>query len=172
MLRDVPRIYLMLFGFVLIIILLVFWNKENFYRDSEVLQLNEIILTNAVTEVDQASRLYNYKDGSVYMLNDTFEPAVWDRLEQVYPKGSEVMFFYTFDSSDERFDNVEDGAESNIYEIGSNNKPTSDSGALQYMTGRPILQIEVRVREAGEKLADWTYVSSVTVDRMNEFHEE
>ena len=147
--------------------LLVFWYRENFYRDSDVLQLNEIILTNAVTEVDQASRLYDYKDGSVYMLSDTFEPAVWDRLERIYPEGSDVMFVYTFDSNDTRFDNVEDGAESDIYELGTDNKPNPDD--LHYMTGRPITNIEVRIREVGEKLADWTYVSSVTVDRVNEF---
>jgi hypothetical protein len=167
MLRDVPRIYLMIFGFVAVIFLLVFWYKETFYRDSDVLQLNEIILTNAVTEVDQASRLYNYKDGSVYMLSDTFELAVWDRLERVYPKGSEVMFAYTFDSNDTRFDNVEDGAESDIYEIGTENKPNPDN--LHYMTGRPITNTRLRIREVGEKLADWTYVSSVAVDRVNEF---
>ena len=169
MLRDVPRIYLMIFGFVAVLFLLVFWYKETFYRDSDVLQLNEIILTNAVTEVDQASRLYDYKDGSVYMLSDTFEPAVWDRLERIYPEGSDVMFVYTFDSNDTRFDNVEDGAESDIYELGTDNKPNPDD--LHYMTGRPITNIEVRIREVGEKLADWTYVSSVAVDRANKFQD-
>lgn len=170
MLRDVPRIYLMLFGFLAILMLLVFWYQENFSRDSDVLQLNEIILTNAVTEVDQASRLYNYKDGSVYMLNDTFEPAVWDRLEQVYPEGSEVMFSYTFDSSDTRFSNVEEGADSDVYELGTDNKPELDG--QQYMTGRPILEIEVKVKEKGDGVAGWTYASSVTVDRVNEFENE
>lgn len=170
MLRDVPRIYLMLFSFIVILMLLVFWYKENFYRDSDVLQLNEIILTHAVTEVDQASRLYSYKDGSVYMLSDTFEPAIWDRLEQVYPEGSEVMFSYTFDPNDTRFGNVEEGADSDVYELGTDNKPRADE--THYMTGRPILEIEVKVKEKGDGMAGWTYASSITVDRVNEFQGE
>ena len=105
------------------------------------------------------------------MLNDTFEPIVWDRLEKIYPDGSDVMFVYTFDSNDTRFEGVGDGAESDIYEIGSTNKvPKPDE--LQYMTGRPIITIEVRIREVDETLADWTYVSSVVVDRVNEFQTE
>lgn len=172
MLRDIPRIYLLIFGFVTVIYLLVAWYQENFLRDSDVLQLNEIILTNAVTEVDHASRLYNYQDGSVYMLDYTFESAVWERLESIYPEGSDVMFAYKFDTEDTRFLNVEEGAESSLYTIGET-EPVATPEAMAYMTGRPILEIEVRVREADDKIAGdgWTYVSSVAVDRLTKFND-
>lgn len=169
MLRDIPRIYLLIFGFAVVIFLMTMWYKENFERDSDVLQLNEIILTNAVTEVDQASRMYNYKQGSVFLLDYSFESAVWERLEKVYPEGSDVVFTYTFDTDDVRFDNVEAHTESDLYTIGGENKPIANKDAMYYMMGRPILEIEVKIREKGEKVSDWTYVSSVTVDRLTEF---
>lgn len=166
MLRDVPRIYLMLFGFIAVLMLLVFWYQENFSRDSDVLQLNEIILTNAVTEVDQTSRLY---EGAL-LLSDTFEPKVWERLVDVYPACSTVQFEYKFDIDDERFDNVEEEmVQSPSYFIGGDNcvaesdlAPSEDGSG--HMTGRPIQMVQVKIKEYNDIVGEWTYVSSVIVD--------
>ena len=157
MLRDIPRIYLLIFGFVTVIFLLVAWYQENFLRDSDVLQLNEIILTHAVTEVDHASRLY---EGAL-LLADTFEPSVWISLEKHYPEGSAVQFEYVFDTEDDRFDNVEsEVVPLRTYYIGRDRPNPNDT---DYMTGRPIKNVRVKINEKGDK-GDWTYVSTISVD--------
>ena len=165
MLRDVPRIYLMILAFVVVIFLLVFWYRENFYRDSDVLHLNELILTSTITEVDQTSRIHE----GVLMLSDTFETKVWESLESAYDEGSKVMFDYKFDISDTRFTNVTDEQISTgPYYIGSgdvNDIPQAGNlGNAEYYTKRPVQAVRVKVKDVNDAFGEWTYIGSVRVD--------
>lgn len=159
MLRDIPKAFFLLFSFGVLLFLITQWYGNNFKRDSEVLQLNEAILTGSVSEVDHTSRLY---EGAL-LLADTFESSIWERLNDVYATGSDVQFDYMFDDKDTRFDGVESGVvPSSVYTIGSSNVPKPAN--MTYMTGRPIKAVRVKVREPGEKVTNWTYTSSITVD--------
>lgn len=161
MLRDIPRIYLMMFGFVMVLAGLIVWYTNFFQRDSDVLQLNETVLTAALSEVDQTSRLY---EGAL-LLADTFETTAWERLEEVYPEGSAVQFDYMFDIEDTRFDNIESTSVSSpTYYIGGESVDVPHPDTADYMTGRPIEHLRIKIREQGDKAGTWTYVSTVTVD--------
>lgn len=161
-LRDIPRIYVLMFGFVLIVVLIMFWYSSMFHRGGDTTGLNEAILSGAVSEVDQASRIY---EGALLLAN-TFEPTVWTDIEAQYPEGSIVQFDYMFDTSDTRFGAVENETVSSpSYKIGSSvatDLPRADH--VTYMIGRPIESVRVKIREAGETAGEWTYVSTVTVD--------
>lgn len=162
MLRDIPRIYMMMFGFVAIIVIIMFWYSSMFHRGGDTTALNESILSSAVSEVDQASRIYE----GVLLLANTFEPTVWTDIESNYPEGSLVQFDYMFDVTDTRFGAIENETVSSpSYKIGSSvatDVPRADH--VTYMIGRPIESVRVKIREAGETAGEWTYVSTVTVD--------
>lgn len=162
MLRDIPRIYMMMFGFVAIIVLMMFWYASMFHRGGDTSALNESILSSAVSEVDQASRIY---EGALLLAN-TFEPTVWRDIETSYPEGSIVQFDYMFDVTDDRFGAIENETVSSpSYRIGSSvaaDAPRADH--VTYMIGRPIQSVRVKIREADEVAGEWTYVSTVTVD--------
>lgn len=161
MLRDVPKIYLLLLIFFALLSLLVVWYTDMFEKDGDTLQLNDAILASAVSEVDQTSRLY---EGAL-LLADTFEPAVWERLTSVYDEGSSVQFDYMFDTEDDRFDNVEaDTVSSPTYIIGGSGADIPRMDHVAYMTGRPIQAIRVKVRDEGDNVGEWTYTSTVAVD--------
>lgn len=161
MLRDVPKIYAMIFFFVLIIVLLMVWYTNMFQRDEDTLQLNDAILSAAVSEVDQTSRLY---EGAL-LLADTFEPTMWERLAVIYNEGDSVQFDYMFDAEDDRFDNVEsDTVSSPTYIIGGTGADVPHADRVSYMTGRPVEAVRVKVKEKGDRVGEWTYTSTVTVD--------
>lgn len=161
MLRDVPKIYVMIFFFFAIIVLLMIWYSNMFQRDEETLQLNDAILTTTVSEVDQASRLY---EGAL-LLADTFEPVMWERLSVVYNEGDSVQFDYIFDAEDDRFDNIEsETVSSPTYIIGGKGSDVPHVDRVAYMTGRPVQAVRVKVHEQGDKVGEWTYTSTVTVD--------
>ena len=159
MLRDVPRIYLLMFVVLLSLGLLTIWFVTGFDRGSDVLQLNDIVLASTVSEVDQIARL---NEGAL-LLNNTFEKSVWDKVKDDYPEGSKVQFDYLFDAEDERFENVETGKISSpTYVIGIDtpNPTVSDN----YMRGRPIIAVRLKIHKKGDRAKDWTYTATVTVD--------
>lgn len=161
MLRDIPRIYMMLFTFVVIIVLIMFWYASMFHRGGDTTTLNESILSGAVSEVDQASRIY---EGAL-LLTNTFEPTVWADIEANYPEGSIVMFDYLFDATDTRFGAIQPKESSGVYIVGSvEPSEVPQAGDMGHMLGRPIQHVRVKIREAGETSGEWTYVSTVTLD--------
>lgn len=161
MLRDVPKIYLMMFIFLGLLSLLVVWYVNTFQRDDDTLQLNSAIMAVAVSEVDQTSRLY---EGAL-LLSETFEPVMWERLEEVYDEGDTVQFDYMFDTEDDRFDNVEAHTVSSpTYIIGGSGNDIPQVDNVSYMTGRPVEVIRVKVHKKDDKVGEWTYTSTVTVD--------
>ncbi|MGX1266785.1 hypothetical protein RKD55_004729 [Rossellomorea marisflavi] len=161
MLRDVPKIYLLMFVFLALMSLLFVWYTNAFQRDEDTLALNDAIMSAAVSEVDQTSRLY---EGALLLAN-TFEPAIWDRLGDVYPEGSSVQFDYMFDTEDDRFDNVESGTVSSpTYILGGKGADAPRADHVTYMTGRPVQAVRVKVKEKGDAVGEWTYTSTVAVD--------
>lgn len=161
MLRDVPKIYLLMFVFLGLLGLLVVWYTNTFQRDEDTLHLNDAILATAVSEVDQASRLYE----GAFLLSETFETKMWERLVVVYNAGDTVQFDYKFDFGDPRFTNVEKGTVSSpTYTIGGSGSNVPRLGHVGYMTGRPVKAIRVKVHEKGDGVGKWTYTSTATVD--------
>lgn len=177
MLRDAPRIYGLMFGIMAIVVLIMIWYANHYERGSDTLQLNEVILSSAVSEVDPTSRIY---EGAL-LLSNTFEETVWKSLhieykdedgntviKPLYPEGSIVQFDYMFDTEDDRFDNVEEGTKSSrSYKIGGGEGDVPDADNVEQAsvyTGRPIKVIRVKVREAGDNVGDWTYTATVAVD--------
>ncbi|WP_078598397.1 hypothetical protein [Evansella clarkii] len=161
MMRDVPKVYLLMFLSLGAMVLLVIWYLNMFQRDESTIQLNDAILSAAVSEVDQTSRLY---EGAL-LLSETFEPTMWERLEFVYSDGDEVQFDYMFDAEDDRFDNVENHTVSSpTYIIGGTGADIPSVDHVAYMTGRPVQAVRVKVREKGDGIGEWTYTSTVAVD--------
>lgn len=161
MLRDVPKIYLLMFVFLGLLSLLIVWYTNTFTRDEDTLQLNDAILSATVSEVDQTSRLY---EGALLLAN-TFEPAVWDRLGAIYEEGSLVQFDYMFDAADDRFNNVEsETISSPTYIVGGTGADSPRVDHVTYMTGRPVQAVRVKVRKKGDQVGEWTYTSTVAVD--------
>lgn len=160
MLRDLPRIYFLMFGFIAVVALLIYWYTSMFDRGSDTTVLNEAILSGAVSEVDQASRIHE----GVLLLADTFEPTVWAAIQSEYPAGSAVQFDYKFDMLDERFNVDNPMVSSPTYYIGSDVSDHPDATQVSYMLGRPVESIRVKVLKAGDKVGTWTYVSTVSVD--------
>lgn len=175
MLRDVPRLYFMVFGVMVIIAVLLVWYVNMYQRESDMLVLNEAIITAAVSEVDESARL----DTGVMLLAPTFESVAWDAIESEYPAGSEVQFDYMFDFSVERFAHMNGSVEfmcapvssencrySKVYVVGGEDVPTPELG--EQMAGLPIKYIRVKVRDASDSIDGvWTYVSTVKVDAIS-----
>lgn len=165
MLRDIPKIYLLMFVFLTLLSLLIVWYTNMFQRDGDTLQLNDAILSTAVSEVDQTSRLYE----GAFLLSATFEPVIWERITDVYEEGSSVQFDYMFDTEDDRFDNVEDHTVSSpTYIIGGAEADVPHPNHVDYMTRRPVQAIRVKVKEKGDGVGEWTYTSTVAVDAVSQ----
>lgn len=180
MLRDIPRVYMMVFGSMVGFMMLFTWYMNTFDRDTDTLQLNDVVLATAVSEIDQTSRVY---EGAL-LLAPTFESATWKRLEEQYPKGSDVQFDYLFDDKDTRFTNVEPKTSSPTYAIGGKRNdngswfsvPGPDPKRSSYMTGRPVKAVRVKVRTPRDELfftkkfedrSKWTYVGTVEIDAVS-----
>lgn len=163
MLRDIPRIYMMLFLSVIGFVALFVWYMNTFDRDTDTLQLNDVILATTVSEIDQTSRIY---EGAL-LLAPTFEPVTWKRLEEQYPKGSKVQFDYLFDETDTRFTNVEKDTSSPTYTLGGTGTQVPGVNRVDYMTGRPVKAVRVKIQKAGDNVTDWTYVATVEVDAVS-----
>lgn len=159
MLRDVPRIYGLLALAVLIVVGLTWYAGSIFSKDTDTLQLNDVIMTTTVSEVDQTSRIYE----GVLLLADTFEVATWKRIDEQYPNGSLVQFDYLFDDKDTRFSVPNKSMSSPTYEIGGTGVKVPDVKRTNY-TGLPVKAVRVKVREKGDKVGTWTYVATVEVD--------
>lgn len=161
MLRDVPKVYLYLFLFLCMLALLIFWYTNNFQHGDNNLQLNDAALSVTVSEVDQTSRIYP----GALILADTFEPALFKRLNEIYTKGDTVQIDYLFDSSDTRFSNVEqEKVSSPTYIIGGSGSDVPSASRVSYMTGRPLKAVRVNVHKQGDKVGKWTYTATITVD--------
>ena len=151
-----------MFAFVGIIVLLMYWYSSMFNRGSDTSVLNEAILTGAVSEVDQASRIYE----GVLLLSNTFEPVVWETIKVSYPEGSKVQFDYMFDTTDDRFVNIGTGPVSSpTYRIGGTAVGDAPRGShVTYMVGRPVENVRVKVAVPGDNVGEWTYIATVAVD--------
>lgn len=161
MLRDIPRIYMLMFGFVAVIVVLIYWYTSMFKQGADTTVLNEALLSGAVSEVDQSSRVYE----GVLLLANTFEPVVFESINDMYPEGSVVQFDYKFDKEDDRFSGVDSATRpSPEYVIGDDTARHPQSDAVTYMLGRPILSVRVKVHEPGDEIGNWTYVSTIAVD--------
>lgn len=165
MLRDIPRIYLFMFAIVAVMVGLVVWYGNFFQRGSDTLQLNEVVQAASVEEIDHSSRMYQ----GALLLNNTFETNVWERIETVYPEGSKVQFDYVFNTDDARFNNIEDGEVSSPTYIMGTDRPNPDHA--NYMTGRPIEFVRIKVSEPSDNVGEWTYVSTVTLDAATDVSE-
>lgn len=148
-----------MFAFVAVMSLLFLWYTKNFERGSDSSSLNEALLSSAVSDVDQTSRLYP----GALLLNKTFETSVWKDIQDDYPEGSAVQFDYLFDTDDSRFTNVPKEASSPTYYIGGDKSDQPQTDKVSYMTGRPVKAVRVKVREKGDSFG-WTYTATVKVD--------
>lgn len=157
MLRDIPRIYMLMFGFIAIMVVLIYWYTSMFQRGTDTTVLNEAILSAAVSEVDQSSRIH---EGAL-MLAPTFESKVWESIEANYPKGSDVKFEYLFDQEHPNFNTIERVNPSPMYVIGGA-EPSVDQ--VNHMISRPIKSVRVMVLEPGDNVSNWTYVSTIAID--------
>lgn len=176
MLRDIPKIYGLMFVFIVIVFLMTMWYRDTFDRDNDVLQLNDTLLAASVSEVDQSSRLY---EGAL-ILSETFERSAFDRLETIYKDGDKVQFEYVFDIDDERFDNVESEiVQSPVYTVGET-EPKGTKASAKYMTGRPVQALRLKVIEGEDNIVTransdvtnpdnlvWTYEATVEVDAVS-----
>lgn len=160
MLRDIPRIYGLMFVSLLGFVALFVWYMNTFDRDTDTLQLNDVILASTVSEIDQTSRIY---EGAL-LLAPTFEAVTWKRLEEQYEKGSRVQFDYLFDNTDTRFSGVEKNTSSPTYILGGTGTEVPDAKRADYMTGRPVKAVRVKIQKASDKVTEWTYVATVEVD--------
>lgn len=161
MLRDIPKVYVLMFLFIFGLSILVMWYMNNFQRDGDTLQLNDAILSSAIAEVDQTSRLYQ----GALLLADTFEPTLFERLTEIYTEGDTVQIDYMFDIEDDRFDKVEDETISSpTYTIGGSGTDIPQAENMAYMMGHPVESVRVKVHEKGDRVGKWTYTSTITVD--------
>lgn len=161
MLRDIPRIYMLMFGFVAVIVVLIYWYTSMFKQGADTAVLNEALLSGAVSEVDQSSRVYE----GVLLLADTFEPTVFEAINGMYPEGSVVQFDYKFDTEDTRFSGVNSATRSSPeYVIGGDASMHPQLNEVTYMLGRPVESVRVKVHEPDDAIGNWTYVSTVAVD--------
>lgn len=157
MMRDIPRVYTMIALFVGLMAFLVTSYVMAFQRDTDTLTLNEAVMSSAVAEVDQSSRLY---EGAL-LLSRTFEADVLKRLATDYPADAEVQLDYRFDETDSRF-TTPPSSSSPVYTLGGA-APTS---ATHYVD-RPVKAVRVKLRMPDDTVTDWTYVSTVTVDALS-----
>ena len=164
MLRDIPKVYAMLLFFGLAISLLVMWYVLHYKTDSDTLQLNDIILTSALSEVDHVSRVHM----GAFLLADTFEVDAWERIDGAYNNGDRVQFDYLFDQSDSRFGTVAHSTHSSpTYIVGGQDAEIPVPSNMDYVTMRPLKEIRVKVQKKGDKIGDWTYIATVTVDAVS-----
>lgn len=170
MLRDVPRIYLIFVAFAMALMILLVSYINGFIRGGDTLTLNDIILTSAVSEIDELSRI----NTGTLVLEDTFEEKAWKELSKRYPKDSEVKFDYYFEDEDNSWKAVANGIprkkSSKLYTVGGSVTPNKSDTAF---SDTPVKAIRIRVRKTGDKVvgdvasadtSDWTYTATVKLD--------
>lgn len=158
MMRDIPRVYTMIALFVGLMAFLFTTYVMAFQRDTDMLTLNEAVMSAAVAEVDQSSRLYE----GVLLLSRGFEADVLKRLAADYPADAEVQLDYRFDETDGRFTGVPASSSSGVYTLGG----AASSNTTHYVD-RPVKAVRVKLRMPDDTVTDWTYVSTVTVDALS-----
>ena len=165
MLRDVPWTYVMMYGFLVLLVSLMTWFGSQYERGANTLQLNELLITTATTEVDQQSRVYD----RALLLSDNYESAVWERIAQEYPKGTQVQFDYIFDTEDERFTDVPDGSVSSPTYIigGEGSMDIPQQSVTGHMTDKPVLYTRVKIRTPDTSMSNWTYISTIGLDALS-----
>lgn len=169
MMRDVPKIYLIFFTFAILLMILTVSYATGFIRGGDTLSLNDIVLTSAVSEIDEMSRL---KKGTL-VLKDTFETKAWEGLVEKYPEGSKLEFVYLFDNDDDFYNKpVPEQAKSDLYEIGGSQIPEESSTVFKDL---PVKAVRLRVKKAGDKAIEdmengpeWTYTSTIKLDVAND----
>lgn len=156
MLRDIPRIYLIFFGFGMTLMLTMVLYTNAFMRGGDTLALNDIALTSAVSEIDQMSRI---KEGTL-VLEDTFEKKAWVQLSEKYPEGSIVRFDYLFNQNNAK-------ASSKEYSIGGSASQTPQISSAVFRD-KQVKAIRVLVRDSSDhataKGQGWTYTSTIKLD--------
>lgn len=170
MLRDTPVIYLIFVVFAIVLMILSVSYINGFIRGGDTLTLNDIILTSAVSEIDELSRI---NEGTL-VLEDTFEEKAWEELSERYPKNSEVKFDYYFEDEDSNWNavpnNIPRKESSDIYTVGGADTPSKNNIVF---ADTPVKAIRIRVRKTGDKVvgdvasadtSDWTYTATVKLD--------
>lgn len=159
MLRDIPKIYLIFLAFGIGMMISIVSYTKAFVRGGDTLALNDIVLTSAVSEVGQKSRL---AEGTL-ILEDTFEEKSWVQIEDKYAKGSEVEFDYLFDDVDANGNYPQ--STSDTYTVGGSKIPKKNAIVF---ADRPVKAIRIKVRESGDNVTankvGWTYTSTVKLD--------
>lgn len=170
MLRDIPWIYVGMYLGVVFIVSTSIWFTNQYARGADTLELNEALQISATTEYDPSTRVYD----NVYVLGQTFESSVWDKISDRFPEQSRVQFDYIFDVNELYTVGIYDeegyleGASSPEYIIGGSPDETpsiESSGHLFNGTqGYPVQYIRVKVALPNDKVDEWTYISTVVVD--------
>lgn len=156
MLRDIPKTMFLLIVFMFAFALSIIWFTTSFNKDSQSLDLTETVLSSALSEMDQTSRMY---DG-VYMVNDSFEVVVVESLDGSFGMdNATIEFDYMFDTEDSRFNNLPEFASTGDYKIGSKNPKPENMSAI---IGKPVTAIRVRIDTDGGNR--WTHTATVDVD--------
>lgn len=165
MLRDIPKIYLMFFAFAIVLMMFFVSYTNDFLRGGDTLTLNDIVLTSAVSKIDQMSRI----NKGTLILEDTFEMKAWEELGDKYPKGSDVEFDYVFDHENNNFTGVPKKKTSTTYTLGGTEVPSEDSAVFKDI---PVKAIRLKVRKDGDNVtkggSGWTYTSTVKLDVAND----
>lgn len=156
MLRDIPRIYMSVFGLLVVLAGLLVWNLGAFSRDSDILALNTMTESTVAESLDLSARAAP----GAFLLTPDFEVSMWEQLTTVYPDGAFIQFDYAFDATDTRFDMSTTKASSPLYVIGTD---TPDASSAVF-SNRSVTEVRVFVRLPGDEVTPWTYRSTVTID--------
>lgn len=160
MIQDIPRMYVTWFLGGLIVAALFVWYMNTYQRDDDTLQINDAIAANTISEYDQTTRLYP----GALLLNETFEYAVFTRVSEFLSAGDTIQFDYRYDTKDTRFTSVPGkSSSSRIYTIGGT---PPDKTSIETYVRQPLLAIRVKVHKKADRLADWTYSGTMTLDSV------
>lgn len=160
MIQSIPRMYATWFLGALIAGALVVWYLNTYQRDDITLQINDAIAANTISEYDQTTRMYP----GALLLNETFEHAVYVRLSDFLSNGDTIQFDYRYDTKDARFTTVPGkSSSSRIFTIGGTApNPTS----IETYVRQPLLAVRVKVHKKADRVADWTYSGTMTLDSV------
>lgn len=161
MLRDTPKIYMMFFALVLGIAMITLNYSNNFNKGASSLQLNEVILSSAVENMDYQSRMHQ----GAMLLTAGFEDSVWGRIVNHYPDGFKVQFAYLFDITDARFTGTPSGVvKSPTYVVGGASPLTQTK---THMLGFPVRALKLYIKDPNDNATEWTYTATIKVDAQS-----
>lgn len=154
MLRDIPRVYLLVIFLAVGLVLLLQSSLGAYSRDQSMLVLNEVVGTHVIAHADRSARVYE----GAYLLDGAFEAAVVDELLQALPAGSHVRFDYRFDAAHPDFSGVPSYDSSPVYAV------VGEVVGSAHYADRPVTAVRVFARLPGESLAEWTYRTTYVLD--------